>query len=156
MSRKTVVCWLQRMYIVFAIVWVIAFASGYVRLAFCMGPSMMPTYSERNVNLMVRTGKYELADVVGINTEYGRVSKRIVACPGDHLCITNSQIKVNGDIMRQPFVATMLWNPAGDYDIELTLGEDEYFVLGDNRCYSMDSRDWGPVKESQILGEMLL
>lgn len=140
----------------FAIVWVIAFASGYVRLAFCMGPSMMPTYSERNVNLMVRTGKYELADVVGINTEYGRVSKRIVACPGDHLCITNSQIKVNGDIMRQPFVATMLWNLMGQYDVDIVLGEDEYYVLGDNRCYSMDSRHWGPVKEEQILGKMLL
>ena len=141
---------------VFAVVWVIAFTSGYVRLAFCTGPSMLPTYSEWNINFMVRTGKYELTDVVGINTEYGRVSKRIVACPGDHLRITNSQIKVNGEILRQPFVATMLWNPAGDYDIELTLGEDEYFVLGDNRCYSMDSRHWGPIKESQILGEMVL
>lgn len=157
MIRKDrIVCWLQRAYMVFAVVWIIAFTSGYVRLAFCTGPSMLPTYSEWNVNFMVRTGRYELTDVVGINTEYGRVSKRIVACPGDHLRITNSQIKVNGEILRQPFVATMLWNLMGQYDVDIVLGEDEYYVLGDNRCYSMDSRHWGPVKESQILGEMLL
>lgn len=139
----------------FAIVWVLAFGSGFVRLSFCAGPSMLPTYGEKNVNLMVRTGNYELMDVVGIDTEYSRVSKRIVACPGDHLCITNSQIKVNEKILRQPFVATMLWNPAGEYDLDITLGKDEYFVLGDNRLNSMDSRHWGPIKESQILGEML-
>lgn len=140
---------------VFAIVWVLAFSSGFVRLSFCTGPSMLPTYGERNLNFMVRTGSYELTDVIGIDTEYGRASKRIVACPGDHLCITNSQIKVNGKILRQPFVATMLWNPAGEYDLDITLGKDEYFVLGDNRLNSMDSRHWGPIKESQILGEML-
>lgn len=155
MSKKTAVCWLRKVYIALGIVLIIAFASGYVRLAFCTGASMLPTYGERNVNIMVRTGSYELTDVVGIDTEYGRVSKRIVACPGDHLCITNSQIKVNGEILRQPFVATMLWNPAGEYDLDITLGEDEYFVMGDNRCYSMDSRHWGPIKESHILGEML-
>lgn len=155
MSKETAVCWLQRGYIMFAIVWILAFGSGFVRLSFCTGPSMLPTYRERNVNLMVRTGSYELTDVIGIETKYGRASKRIVACPGDHLCITNSQIKVNGKILRQPFVATMLWNPAGEYDLELTLGKDEYFVMGDNRCYSMDSRHWGPIKEEQILGEML-
>ena len=155
MSKKTAVCWLRKVYIALGIVWIIAFASGYVRLAFCTGASMLPTYSERNVNIMVRTGSYELTDVVGIDTEYGRVSKRIVACPGDHLCITNSQIQVNGEILRQPFVATMLWNLMGQYDVDIVLGEDEYYVLGDNRCYSMDSRHWGPIKESQILGEML-
>ena len=155
MSKKTAVCWLRKVYIALGIVWIIAFASGYVRLAFCTGASMLPTYGEKNVNLMVRTGNYELMDVIAIDTEYGRVSKRIVACPGDHLCITNSQIKVNGKILRQPFVATMLWNLMGQYDVDIVLGEDEYYVLGDNRCYSMDSRHWGPIKESQILGEML-
>ena len=155
MSKETVVCWLKRAYMVFAVVWVLAFGSGFVRLSFCTGPSMLPTYSERNVNLMVRMGSYELTDVVGIETEYGRASKRIVACPGDHLCIMDSQIQVNGEILRQPFVATMLWNLMGQYDVDIVLGEDEYYVLGDNRCYSMDSRHWGPIKESQILGEML-
>ena len=114
---------------VFAVVWVLAFGSGFVRLSFCTGPSMLPTYGEKNVNLMVRTGNYELMDVVGIDTEYGRASKRIVACPGDHLCITNSQIQVNGEILRQPFVATMLWNLMGQYDVDIVLGEDEYYVL---------------------------
>ncbi|MBQ4543405.1 MAG: signal peptidase I [Clostridia bacterium] len=155
MSKETAICWLKRAYMVFAIVWVLAFSSGFVRLSFCTGPSMLPTYGERNLNFMVRTGSYELTDVIGIDTEYGRASKRIVGCPGDHLCITNSQIKVNGKILRQPFVATMLWNPAGEYDLDITLGKDEYFVLGDNRLNSMDSRHWGPIKESQILGEML-
>lgn len=155
MSKERAICWLRRAYIMFAIVWVLAFGSGFVRLSFCTGPSMLPTYGERNVNLMVRTGKYEVTDVIGIDTEYGRVSKRIVACPGDRLCITGSQIKVNGQILPQPYVASKLWNPAGEYDLDITLSDDEYYVLGDNRLQSMDSRHWGPIKEDHILGEML-
>lgn len=157
MSKKEkVVCWLQRAYIIFAVVWILAFGSGFVRLAYCTGPSMLPNYKNEQFHFLVKTNDYEVNDVVGINTEYGRVSKRIVAVPGDHLCITGSQIKVNGEILPQPYVATMLWNPAREYDLALTLGEDEYYVLGDNRLHSMDSRHWGPIKESQILGEMYL
>lgn len=41
-------------------------------------------------------------------------------------------------------------------DVTVSIAEDEYFVMGDNRSYSFDSRDWGPLKKNEIIGKVMV
>ncbi len=81
--------------------------------------------------------------------------KRIVGLSGDEIEIVGGKIFVNG----QPFDESYL--PAGTQtkpfgNDKFVLGEKQFFVLGDNRSYSSDSRRWGPIEKSDIVGEVRL
>jgi signal peptidase I len=76
--------------------------------------------------------------------------KRIVGVPGDHVFLADGNVWVNGELVREPYVAEVdraTWH-------ESTVGRGEYFVLGDNRPRSSDSRDFGLVPESYIRGRV--
>ena len=80
--------------------------------------------------------------------------KRIVAGPGDTLSIKAGHPVVNGDLQDdEPFI-----NPCGnggscDFPRTITIPPDHYFMMGDNRGASDDSRFWGPVPRDWIIGE---
>ena len=74
--------------------------------------------------------------------------KRIIAIPGDEVNITDGDVFVNGEITRYVDMDTS--SRGGDYP--LTVPEGEYFVLGDNRRVSNDSRNWGTVPGEDIVG----
>ena len=73
--------------------------------------------------------------------------KRIVALPGECVAIEEGQLLINGMPVEEP---TSL-RPVHRDMAERTLGEGEYFVLGDNRPNSRDSRSVGPIREEKIL-----
>jgi len=81
--------------------------------------------------------------------------KRIIGEPGDKLSLQAGKFYVNGQLLDEPYLAVDLKTP-GDYYLsegrEITLGEDEYFVAGDNRLGSSDSRAWGPITAGRIVG----
>ena len=78
--------------------------------------------------------------------------KRIVALPGEQVEIRRGVVYVNGTPVNEPFPHDMT-----EYDMSrLTLGPLSYFVLGDNRGNSNDSRSFGPVTRDQILGRVWL
>ena len=78
--------------------------------------------------------------------------KRIIGLPGETVQITDSTIYINGKAIEDPYPNTHSFR-GGSAEIPITLGEDEYFVLGDNRNDSIDSRsNVGLVKASQIIG----
>jgi signal peptidase I len=78
--------------------------------------------------------------------------KRIVAVPGDTWQERNGHSYVDGARTAEPFV------PAGERDARTTppvhLGSGRYYVLGDNRESSCDSRVWGPIARSEIIGKI--
>ncbi len=79
--------------------------------------------------------------------------KRIVGVPGDKIDLRNNQFYVNDERIDDPFEIDVV--PLGDVQFPITVGEDEYFVLGDNRIVSHDSRhsEVGLIAEDDILGK---
>lgn len=80
--------------------------------------------------------------------------KRIIGLPGETVQIMDGSVYIDGEKLEEPFERVYIQNAkrAGE---PVVLGEDEYFVLGDNRNFSSDSRepDIGNVKRVQILGK---
>ncbi len=78
--------------------------------------------------------------------------KRVIGLPGDTLVITNDAVKVDGVTLKEPYIS----QAANAQIINLKLQPDQYFVMGDNRPFSSDSRAWGPVPASYIIGKATL
>ncbi len=79
--------------------------------------------------------------------------KRIVGVPGDTIAVKNSILYVNGEAIDETSYIDNPSRPGQDFD-EITLGENEYFVMGDNRSNSNDSRYVGTLKRSMIKGQV--
>ncbi len=128
-----------------------------------LGNSMEPTLYEGD-SLLINRVAYRLGtphhnDVVAflpegnLNAQYS--IKRVVGVPGDRIMITNGSLYVNGERYRDSADTASIIE-AGRAGSEITLGEDEYFVLGDNRNSSEDSRyeTIGNVGINEIYGKL--
>ena len=86
--------------------------------------------------------------------------KRAIGLPGEKVEIKDNQVTIynkdnpNGFVLDEKSYLSSSVRTGGDQTIKLA--DDEYFVMGDNRMYSSDSRAWGPVKEQDIIGGVLL
>lgn len=82
--------------------------------------------------------------------------KRIIALPGETVKIVDGKFYVNGQALDESaYLATTTVTQPGAYtadEREITLGADQYFVSGDNRANSADSRYWGPISKNAIIG----
>lgn len=81
--------------------------------------------------------------------------KRIIALPGDVIEIKNDILYLNGQQLQENYLPPDTLTPAGAFITEGTpikVADNQYFVLGDNRSHSSDSRDWGPVTKKEIVG----
>jgi signal peptidase I len=77
--------------------------------------------------------------------------KRIIGLPGEKIELRDGKLYVNSEFTPEPWVVDQTQGTFGQW----SLGEDEYFVMGDNRNNSSDSRAWGPVKSQYIIGKAL-
>lgn len=127
-----------------------------------IGSSMETTLSDRD-NLILDKISYRMHDpnrfdVVVFpfrNGENKSYIKRIIGLPGETVMIDiNGTIYIDGTELIESYGREVINNP-GNAINEIVLGADEYFVLGDNRNNSEDSRfsDVGPVKRSEIIGK---
>jgi len=130
-----------------------------VQLYFVNGSSMEPTYTSGQPVLLQKFGLpdcLDYNDVVVIRHEtLGRdIVKRIVALPGDTVQIKNGTVYVNGKVFDEKIEAASIEHAELAED-EIEVGEDEFFVLGDNRNNSEDSRyaNIGNVKKEYIVGK---
>lgn len=106
---------------------------------------------------------YTSGDVVAVEYEENIQLRRVVAVEGDTVNITERGLEINGKLQQEQSISgnvgsvdaeTLLYE--GGIDFPLTLGQDEVFLLGDNRAESLDSRMYGPVKENIIVGKTVL
>lgn len=83
--------------------------------------------------------------------------KRVIALPGDTVMIKGSNVFVNGQLIEEEYIAapTILFDSGTVKDGQLiSIGDGNLFVMGDNRPRSSDSRDFGPIHESAIIGQV--
>lgn len=77
--------------------------------------------------------------------------KRIVGLPGDNIELQNGQFLINGEPLEELF-GTIPTTSSGMW----SMGQEEYFVVGDNRANSSDSRSWGPLGRQAVIGKAWL
>lgn len=96
-------------------------------------------------------------DVVIVNTKgilpEDFIIKRVIGVSGDTIEIKNNQLYRNGKHIQEDYIAEPM---KGNTDMKVKLGKDQYFVMGDNRNDSLDSRVFGPVTKERIRGEVVL
>lgn len=81
------------------------------------------------------------------------IVKRIIAVPGDTIKIINNNVFLNGKLLEESYAKVL---QGSIFNIEITIPQDKYFVLGDNRDISYDSRYFGLIDKSSIQGKVLL
>lgn len=84
--------------------------------------------------------------------------KRVIALPGDTLEISNNKIFLNGRLLEEPYLPTGAPTKGGAFvvnDSPVKAGNNQYFVIGDNREHSSDSRTWGPIIKEEIVGRAI-
>jgi signal peptidase I len=82
--------------------------------------------------------------------------KRIVAGPGDRLSIEDGHPVVNGEMAEEDFIRPCNGGTSCNLPKPITIPPDSYFMMGDNRSHSDDSRFWGPVPRDWIIGQAFL
>lgn len=129
------------------------------------GNSMVPTYQNgdylitEKVSYRFRTPKAgEVIVLKNPRDESQDFIKRIIAVPGDTIKISNNKVYVNDKALNETYLPSGTPTHAGAFLTEGTVikaANNQYFVIGDNREHSSDSREWGPVTKEEIVGRAL-
>ena len=127
------------------------------------GTSMDTTLKNGEILILNKLDKnYERFDVVVVNVEVdgkeSKLVKRIIGLPGESIEYKDNELYINNEVIEDVASArTNDFSLKGIYNIE-KLPEDSYFVMGDNRKYSRDSRDYtvGIIKKEDIVGTTTL
>ena len=134
-------------YIVILIV-VVLIRSFIVTPVKVSGESMYPTLKGTEVMILNKLDKkYERYDIVVVKSSDGDIIKRVYGLPGETIECENNTIYINGKKIEDEYGHGKTMNFK-----KYELGDNEYFVLGDNRMNSKDSRIFGPFKEDEIKG----
>jgi len=158
----------------------VAITAGAIALAlliqaFVVKPYRIPSGSMENtlligdrvlVNRIVyHTRDPHRGDIVVFNSKAKGVTliKRVIALPGDTISLRDGRVYIDGEVLDEPYVRhingslepTYPFTSGEPWSLQhpYTLGPNDYFMMGDNRTDSGDSRDWGPMHRSEVVGE---
>ena len=80
--------------------------------------------------------------------------KRVVALPGERMKVMNNRVYINGKRQDEPFISENTpCDQLCNLETEIRIPKDHYFMMGDNRGASADSREWGPVPKKWMIGK---
>ena len=128
--------------IIVVILIAVLFIIYYCDKAQVVGNSMAPELSNEETILIDKLsytlGQPERFDVIAYNSETGIIIKRIIGLPGEKIKIVDSKIYINGKELKDIYFEGKY--ESGNLSTEIEIGTDEYFVMGDSRNVSEDSR----------------
>ena len=143
---------LETLLFTFFVIWFVKSASQNFRIE---GSSMEPTLHEGQYLIVNRLSYFlaepERGDIIVLHFPNDRSRdfiKRIVGLPGDTVSINNGEVRVNNQLIDEPYIK----DPSPNNQT-WTVTEDHFFVMGDNRRNSSDSRSWSFLPEEDIIGQ---
>ena len=122
------------------------------------GDSMSPTLEHDEIVILLKTNDFERGDIIGFYYQGKILLKRVIALPEDEVAIdAEGNVYVNGEILDEPYVTDKC---LGDCNLEFPykVPGTSYFVLGDQRTNSVDSRNSviGAISQDDIIGKVFL
>ena len=116
------------------------------------GDSMKNTLKNGDILLLYKLSSIDRFDIIVIDEEKDneKIIKRVIGLPGETVAIKKGKIYINDKVIDDEYA----YGQTSDYN-KVTLRDDEYFILGDNRLISKDSRYFGPIKDNEIKGKIV-
>lgn len=172
--KKEIIEWLKA--IVFAVV-IVGFLNIFITTTMVYSTSMYPTLIEKDLLILERTKDVERGDIVSftsnlrinesdiaslnfiqkIKADVGdnkNLIKRVIGVPGDSFMIKDGQVYINGELYKESYVTS---TTSGDIQMN-QIPEGKYFLMGDNRNVSLDSRssEIGLIDQEKIIGDVII
>lgn len=118
------------------------------------GASMNPTLNNKDIMLLdeisYRFNDIQRFDIVVVKKDSEYLIKRVIGLPGEEISYQDDKLYINGKYLKEDY------KRKETMDFTTKLGKDEYFIMGDNRVNSTDSRILGPVTRDEIMGKTSL
>ncbi len=116
------------------------------------GDSMKNTLKNGDILLLYKLSSIDRFDIIVLDEEKDneKIIKRVIGLPGETVAIKKGKIYINDKVIDDEYA----YGQTSDYN-KVTLKDDEYFILGDNRLISKDSRYFGPIKDNEIKGKIV-
>ena len=115
------------------------------------GPSMMTNLHDKDIMILDKIGMkingINRFDIVVIQTSQSKIIKRVIGLPGEIIEYKDNKLYINDKEVEDPYPSQI----TGDIERQL-IPENTYYVIGDNRTDSVDSRILGPIDKNKILG----
>lgn len=136
------------------------FIAGFIRIFFfdtyiVTNKSMSPTLDEGDEILLIKKSfilnRIKNFDIIVFRMGENNLVKRVIGKEGDRIEIINGEIYLNNNLLKYEY-----YNFEEKDNISYTIGHKQYFVLGDNVFVSEDSRSFGFINESDIIGQVIL
>lgn len=130
------------------------------------GSSMVPNFQDGDYlitnKLALKLSDLERGEVIILENPRNNDQvfiKRVIALPGERVKISGEKVYINGQPLSEPYLPKGTTTSGGAFlseNKEVIVPDGQYFVMGDNRNGSSDSREWGPEKRELIIGQAFL
>ncbi|MHB1453085.1 MAG: signal peptidase I [Saccharofermentanales bacterium] len=163
---KEIIDWVKHIVIAAAIGLLLVFF--VVQRNEVIGSSMEPNLYENDQLLVQKVSKLfkngiEYGDIITVNAldldgHIGdkNIIKRVIGIPGDAIEVKEGKVYRNGIMLEEDYLQEDSTSERTEEYSKVTLGDDEYYILGDHRSVSLDSRTFGPITKDRIIGEVLI
>lgn len=140
--------------LIISILFIFLFKSFLFRSIVISGDSMLPNYHNDEV-LLFRTGNtvLERGDIVVARVDGKQYIKRVVGLPNETIEIIDGNVYINNQLLEEPYTYQTTFY--GIAENSIIIPDDCYFIMGDNRDDSKDSRMFGVVARNKIIGKAI-